>query len=105
MWPQKWKPSASPGRTALATTPPASSPPTRAISPRRDVPFASDSVNAPMSGMRGLQRAALGGGQHALELREAVEGALGQHGAGTRVQRDGERAARDLGERPHLGVA
>ena len=46
--------------------------------------------------------AALGGGQHALELGARVEGALGEHGA-VAVERDRERAAGDVGSGPRLG--
>src|SRR4051812_5273171 len=127
MWPQKWKASASPGLTALATTPPAvpttSARPTRASRPRRDVRAARPSANAPRSvhpprllapllarraptsGMRRLQRTALRGGKHALELRQAVERPLGQHDAGERVERGGVRAAGHPRRGPGVGVA
>src|ERR1700704_957476 len=107
MWPQKWKASASPGLIALATTPPAApatiARPTRASRPRRDVRAARPSVQLPTSGMRRLQRAALGRGQDALQLGEPVERALGQRDAGQRVESDGVRAAGRARLRPRGG--
>src|SRR3954454_24761909 len=109
MWPQKWKASASPGLIALATTPPAApatiARPTRASRPRRDVRAARPSAHTPTSGMRRLQRAALGRREHALELGQAVEGALGQRDAGQRVERHRVRAAGHAGLGRGGGVA
>src|SRR4051812_6993685 len=103
MWPQKWKASASPGLTSFATVVAAvaasSASPARASSPRRDVRAAS------CSSMGGLERAPLGGADDALELAEAVEGALRQHDPVARIQRDRVRRARHVGGRPGVGVA
>src|SRR4051794_26743998 len=109
MWPQKWKPSASPGLIALATTPPAapatSTRPARASRPRREVRAARRSVHEAASGMRRLERAALRRGEDALELGEAVERPLREHRSGPRVERDRVRAARRAGQRPGVRVA
>src|SRR5215211_7320294 len=110
VWPQKWCASASPGCTALATTPPidpATSPaPTRARKPRRDVSPASESSASPIrsrpaiSWARSVEpRLQIGPppvrrGQDALELREVVEGPLRQHDAAV-LNRQRERAPGD----------
>src|SRR5688500_8253527 len=79
MWPQKWYASASPGATTALTTEPPVAPssavPTRASRPRRDVPSASSSVaeGRSASGTGRLRDAALGRGEHGLELRDRVE--------------------------------
>src|SRR3954451_7324623 len=94
MWPQKWYASASPGlisepavrAPATVMRPPA----TRERKPRRD---------------SGTQRppAPLGRRQHGLELRARVERPLGEHRP-VAAQRDRERAAGDVGQRPGAGV-
>src|SRR5437660_9917440 len=106
MWPQKWKASASPGFTTLATALAAvaarSASPVRASSPRREVRPASAVVQ---SRMGGLQRALDRRAHHALELGEPVERALGQDGPLARVERDRVWAAGHGGLLPCLGVA
>src|SRR5829696_2256633 len=119
MWPQKWKASASPGRTARATSPPAVSaviaPPIRARKPRREVPAASPSSALPTESPAGsgnerlrdppFAPAVLRGGEDALELREVVERALREHGA-VEIERDRERAPgnAELAPRRRVGV-
>src|SRR5215216_5713121 len=119
MWPQKWKASASPGRTARATSPPAVSaviaPPIRARKPRREVPAASPSSALPAESPAGsgnerlrdppFAPAVLRGGEDALELREVVERALREHGA-VEIERDRERAPgnAELAPRRRVGV-
>src|SRR4051812_6782686 len=102
MWPQKWKASASPGlttlETALAAVGANSASPTRASSRRREVRAAS------ASSMDRLQRALLGRADHALELAEPVERALGQDDAVPRVQGDGVRRSGHARGRPRVGV-
>src|SRR5438034_4031377 len=109
VWPQKWKASASSAPSVPATTPapaPAKSNwPTRARKPRREVPRASASEMRPPSGMHPRASPALHrGGEHALELPERVEGALGEPGP-IEIQRDGERAAGDVEHLPGPLVA
>src|SRR6478672_9392831 len=109
VWPQKWWASASPGSISFATVPAAapatSAPPIRARNPLREVSAARPSSASPIRPPSGdplsnrrarvLSRPPpLGRRQHALQLGEVVERALGQHDAGT-VQCDRERAARD----------
>src|SRR5919107_2227587 len=81
---------------ATAITPP----PTRARNPRRDVLPATLSLS-----FSGTDRAPapLGGGEHALELAAGVEGPLREHDA-VGADRDRERAARHVGQRPDVGV-
>src|SRR4051812_1084281 len=107
MCPQKWYASASPGLMRLpAVSAPASAitpTPTRERKPRRDVEPARPSAARPIrSGMR-RPAPPLGGREHALELGARVERALGEDGP---VGADGarERAAGNVGERPHVGV-
>src|SRR4051795_9969330 len=103
MWPQKWKASASPGLTtldtALAAVAANSASPTLASSPRREVRAASS------SSMDRLERALLGRADHALELAEPVERALGQDDAVPRVQRDRVGRPGHARGRPRVGVA
>ena len=99
MWPQKWKASAFCARSAAARSPPpltpSSSRPARARNPRREV----DSATASLSTHR-LGR----GGEHALELEERVERALGEHLAvgreHDRVRAAGNRERRARPRRP-----
>src|SRR3954452_8993739 len=97
-----WNASASSASNAPAATPaPAVATracPTRARNPRREVPRASASERWRPSGTHRPLAAPRGRREHALELTQRVEGALGEHGA-VEVERDGERAARDV-ERP-----
>src|SRR5689334_1071707 len=104
MCPQKWNASASPGLISEAAVgaPAAAStaPPTRARNPRRDV---SDASRSESRSATDRLPAALGGGEHGLELRGGVERALGQHGA-LPVHDDPVRAARHVRGGPGLGV-
>src|SRR3954452_16746310 len=103
MWPQQWKASASPGLTtldtALAAVAANSASPTLASSPRREVRAASS------SSMDRLERAAFGRADHALELGEPVERALGEDDPVARIEGDRVRRARDLRGGPGLGMA
>src|SRR5881396_1867129 len=104
MCPQKWYASASPGFTsalvpAIAITPA----PTRARNPRREVEAASPSTAWPSRSGTERSTAALGGGEHRLELRAGVERPLRQHRP-VGPHRDGERAAGHVGQRPGVGV-
>src|SRR5436190_12186720 len=108
MWPQKWKASASPGRTAAARAlPPAaakSKRPTRPRKPRLDVSCASESLRRSLaSGTCPLEDPLLCRGEHALELAEAVERALRPHDA-VPVERDGEGAPGDAQRAPRVRV-
>src|SRR5215211_5165266 len=100
MWPQKWNASDSPGSIRVPTVRAAvsaiSAPPTRARKPRRELLRASESVSRSR-----CSGTALGGRQHALELGEAVERSLRQHGAGV-IEGHGEGAARDRQAPPDL---
>src|SRR6266540_1941027 len=105
VWPQKWKASESPGSirvpTVRAAASATSAPPTLARNPRRDVSRASESV----SRSRCSGTAPLGGGQHALQLGEVVEGALGENSAAVaQGDGDGERAAGNPEVAPERGV-
>ena len=60
-------------------------------------------LSDPSASIRPLGPAALGGGEHALELGEVVERALGQHGAGG-VDGDREGTAGDPERVPDVGL-
>src|SRR5919198_5794245 len=109
MWPQKWNAPASSGPNAAATAPPpaaaSSIRPMRARNPRRDVECASAAPRrAPGSGTQRVPLPALGGREHALELREVIERSLREHGA-VQPERDRERAAGNVQRVPGVGVA
>src|SRR4051794_18149582 len=105
MCPQKWKASASPGLISEAAVgapaAPSTAAPTRARKPRRDVPAARRSESR-SSATDGLP-AALGGGEHGLELRRRVEGPLREHGA-LAVDDDSVWAPGHVRGRPCRGV-
>ena len=120
MWPQKWKPSASPGSTSFETAPAAVSAaiplPTRARNPRRDElearpssareirPPSQRSAQTPSASIRSaLGPAPLRGGEDALELGEVVEGALRADGP-VALERDRVGRAGDRQRLPDVGV-
>src|SRR3954447_23246278 len=105
VWPQKWKASDSPGSISVPTVRAAviaiSAPPTRARKPRREESRASESlIRSSCSGTDRLPPP-LRPGHDAFELRQVVEGSLGQHRA-LPIQRERKRAARDLEVPPEL---
>src|ERR671937_112905 len=109
MWPQKWNASASSGRQAAATAPPAAvasrKPPIRARKPRREARCASASLRlAAASGANGLPRAPLRRRDDALQLRERVERPLREHGP-VDAERHGIGAAGDVERAPGVRVA
>ena len=107
MWPQKWNASASPGATSDGD---------RRARRRRAMHGAADAGEE--AAARGARRragpraaqprtasaAALGGGEHGLELGAVLNVPLAST-VPSRVERDRERAAGDVGGRPGVGVA
>src|SRR5918995_409759 len=107
MWPQKWKASDSPGSirfpTVRAPVSAISAPPTLARKPRREVSRARPSVIRSRCSGTGRLDPSAGGGEHALELRQVIVGALGEHGA-VAVEGEREGAAGDLEAAPEGGL-